>query len=75
MKHAVLAIIDGYVAANEMYTLGEIKQRLGLGAHALRTARRRGLRILHIGRSDFVLGKDLIQFAQEMNQESIRNRH
>ena len=69
MSQATLELLDGHVAMNELYTLAEIKRRLGLGAHALRTARRHGLRVLHIGRNDFVLGQDLIQYALKMHTE------
>jgi hypothetical protein len=63
VSNATIQILDGHVGQDELYSLAEIRRRLGLGAHALRTARRHGLRVLRIGRNDFVLGKDLIQYA------------
>ena len=63
-----LQIVDGHVAADEMYTVREIKRRLGLGLHAMRSARKKGLRVLRIGRCDYVLGADLIKFAEQTNQ-------
>lgn len=65
MSNATLQLLDGHVSENEMYSLHEIKRRLGLGAHAIRTARKRGLRVLRIGRNDFILGTDLIRYAVE----------
>ena len=72
MSHATIQLLDGHVGQDELYSLAEIKRRLGLGAHALRTARRHGLRVLHIGRNDFILGKDLIQYAVETYSESVQ---
>ena len=66
MSQATIQLLDGHVGQHELYSLAEIKRRLGLGAHALWTARRHGLRVLRIGRNDFILGKDLIAYAVEM---------
>ena len=51
-----------------MYTVREIKRRLGLGLHAMRSARKKGLCVLRNGRCDYVLGADLIKFAEQTNQ-------
>ncbi len=69
MSNATIQLLDGHVGQDELYSLAEIRRRLGLGAHALRTARRHGLRVLRIGRNDFVLGRDLIQYAMETYAE------
>lgn len=53
----------GEISANGMYTLAEIRARLGLGSYALREARRRGLPVRKIGRRSYVLGKDILAFA------------
>ncbi len=60
----------GRVSADELYTLPEIKARLGLGVSALRTARRRGLKVRRIGRLGFVLGKDLIAYVEQAGATS-----
>ena len=52
----------GEISADKLYTLAAIKWRLGLGAAALRTARRAGLRVRRIGRRGYVLGRDLIDY-------------
>jgi hypothetical protein len=61
----------GRIAADELYTLAEIKLRLGLGAAALRTARRRGLKVRKIGRRGFVLGKDVIAFIERDRSQEV----
>ena len=62
-----LQIVDGHVAANGC-TRCEVERRLGLGLHAMRSARKKGLRVLRVGRCDYVLGADLIKFAEQSNQ-------
>jgi hypothetical protein len=56
--------IEGRITADSVYTLAEIQQRLGLGVHAIRMARRAGLPERYIGRRGFVLGKDLIAYIE-----------
>ncbi|MCE5268287.1 MAG: helix-turn-helix domain-containing protein [Planctomycetaceae bacterium] len=55
--------IAGEIHADGMYTLAEIRARLGLGTYALREARRHGLPVRKIGRRSYVLGKDILAFA------------
>ena len=55
--------VTGEIRADGMYTLAEIRARLGLGPYALREARRRGLPVRKIGRRSYVLGKDILAFA------------
>jgi len=59
-----VAVSDGVVTADGIYTLREIRQRLKLGPHALRMARRSGLKVGRIGRRAYVLGRDLIAFIE-----------
>lgn len=54
----------GQVTADAIYTLEEIQRRLGLGAHAMRAARRAGLRVRRIGRRGYVLGRDVLAFIE-----------
>ena len=54
---------SGEIPADSMYTLSEIRARLGLGTYALREARRHGLPVRKIGRRSYVLGKDILAFA------------
>ena len=52
----------GLVTADCLYTLAEVQERLKLGQHAMRQARRAGLRVRRIGRRGYVLGRDVILF-------------
>jgi len=54
----------GLIAADCLYTLSEIQERLKLGQHAMRQARRAGLRVRRIGRRAYVLGRDVIHFVE-----------
>ena len=54
----------GLIAVDCLYTLAEIRQRLKLGQHAMRQARRAGLRVRRIGRRRYVLGRDVLEFLQ-----------
>lgn len=57
--------VPGQIDEGSLYTLDEIKRRLGLGDWALRTARRRGLVVRRIGTRGYVLGKDMIEFIRQ----------
>jgi len=61
---ADLSNAPGIIAADSLYTLAEIKERLKLGDHALRMARKSGLKVRRIGRRAYVLGRDLISYAE-----------
>lgn len=54
----------GEINANSIYTLDEIRSRLGLGLAALRTARRKGLKVRRIGRRGYLLGKDVMAYIE-----------
>lgn len=56
----------GEIRSDALYTLDEIKQRMGLGQAALRTARRNGLAVKRIGRRGFVFGRDLIEYFDKV---------
>jgi hypothetical protein len=54
--------IPGAILADALYRLDEAAARLGWGGHALRAARRRGLKIHRCGRRGYVSGRDLLAF-------------
>jgi hypothetical protein len=56
----------GLISADVLYTLPELKKRLQLGDHAMRTARRKGLVVTRIGRRGYVLGKDVMTFVASL---------
>lgn len=53
----------GAVVSDALYTLPEAAARLGWGAHAVRAAQRRGLKVHRCGRRNYVLGTDLLTFV------------
>ena len=53
------------IQSDTIYPLAIIKARLGLGSAALRTARRKGLKIRRLGRRSFVLGADVRAYLEE----------
>lgn len=57
------------IRSDEVYSLSEVKKRLGLGTHALRMARMKGLEMRKVGRRKFVLGKHLIEFISNQDSE------
>lgn len=54
----------GEISGDSLYTLAEIKARLGLGVHAMRAARGKGLVVRRMGRRSYVLGRDIIAFIE-----------
>jgi len=59
---------EGVINADSLYTLEEIRARMGLGKHALRTARRDGLIVKRIGRRGFVRGSDVLEWYDRKAQ-------
>ena len=55
----------GVIRADCCYDLQQVKNRLGLGAAAIRTARRRGLVVRRVGRKSFILGSDILAYIAE----------
>jgi hypothetical protein len=55
--------VVGEIRTDGLYTLAEIKARLGLGYYSLKEARKKGLITRKIGRRSYVLGKDLLDFV------------
>lgn len=54
----------GLIQAGQCYTLAEFRARTGMGEHALRTARRRGLRLRYVGRCGYVLADDWFAYLE-----------
>ena len=60
---------QGVVRRDEVYTLTELKSRLGIGDVALRKARERGLKVSKIGVRKLVHGADVLAFLFEDEQK------
>jgi len=54
----------GSIGGSDLYTIDELKRRLGLSSWAMRTARRRGLKVYKINRIKYVLGRDYIAYVE-----------
>lgn len=52
-----------------VYSLDEFRRITKLGQHALRTARKRGLKIYRCGGRGFIIADSWIQFLQDTNGE------
>jgi len=50
------------ISADRVYPLPVFKTLAGLGDHALRTARRNGLKVTYAGRRGFVRGSDWLEY-------------
>ena len=55
--------VPGAIAPECLYRLDEAAARMGWGGHALRQARRRGLKIHRCGKRGYVAGADLLAFV------------
>ncbi len=60
----------GVIRPDELYTLTEIKQRLGVKAATLRAARRAGLRVYYVHRNGYVYGRDWIDYVLQPQDAS-----
>ncbi len=56
--------IPGQIGESDLYTIAEIKRRLGLNSWTMWRARRLGLKVYKISRRRYVLGKDFIAFVE-----------
>jgi len=53
----------GVVRPDELYTLNELKHRLGITNSTLRAARRGGLRVYYKHKHAYVYGRDWIEYV------------
>ena len=65
------ADVPGVIEPHTLYTLGEFQRRAGLGKHAMRNARAKGLKVRRPGRAAFVLGADWIAFVLAHDADAI----
>lgn len=56
--------VPGSIGANDLYTLHEVRRRLGLSAWSIWRARRNGLKVHRIARRRYVLGRDFIAYVE-----------
>lgn len=58
----------GVIRADEAYSVGELRRRAGLGQYTWRQVRRE-LPIVNIGRKQFIIGGDFIEWLRTQKQE------
>jgi hypothetical protein len=63
----------GVVSIFECYRLDEFRRRMGLGDLAFREVRRRGLRVVKIGKRVYVRGKDWMDFVDRVAEGQLSN--
>jgi len=66
--HRPGGLTGGSIAAGELYTLDEVRARLGIGQTAMRNHRRRGLPVRKIGARRVVLGDELIAWVRSQGR-------
>jgi len=57
--------VPGAILPDALYRLDEAAARMGWGAHALRAARRRGLKVHRCGKRGYIAGRDLLAFVTQ----------
>jgi hypothetical protein len=62
------------IVRGTIYPLPVFQQITGLGKHALRTARRRGLRVRTIGGRRFVFADDFFVYAEQLESQESAER-
>ena len=67
---AVADTADRTVQAGAIYRLDDFKRRVGWGSHAMRAARRNGLRVIYTGGRAYVRGDDAVQYFSRLADEA-----
>lgn len=57
------------IQAGAVYRLSELQRRMGIERDALRSAKKKGLRIRKLGTKKYVLGDDFIEFMESLPSE------
>lgn len=58
---------SGVISTNEVYTLDEAKRRLRWTDSSVRSAKRRGLRLIKCGKRKYVSGQELFRFLESIS--------
>ena len=69
-KRASTPVTAGVVSTLELYTLDEAKRRLRWTDSAVRSAKRRGLRLIKSGKRKYVSGQELLRFLESLPSEN-----
>lgn len=55
---------SGVISIHEVYTLEEARRRLRWTESSMRSARRRGLKLLPCGKRKYVAGREILRFLE-----------
>ena len=58
--------VPAVIRTGELYSLAELRRRLGWAEHAVRQARIAGLRLVVFGRAKYALGSDVLKFFERL---------
>jgi hypothetical protein len=58
----------GPVQASVLYPIETAKALMGWGQRALREARRAGLKVRKVGRREYIIGRDIIEFVEQAGE-------
>lgn len=58
--------LDGVIRRDELYTLPELKKRLGIQDRAWWSLKEQGLRTVRAGSRTYILGKDVIELFERL---------
>jgi len=59
----------GVIQGDSVYPLSVFQKLTGLGSHAVRQARKKGLRMRDVGNRSYILGNDFYRFLDSQPQE------
>lgn len=59
--------------ANELYTFDELSQRLRWKEHSRRQAKNLGLKVVRFGSRDYVLGRDVLDFYEQLAEQQAKD--
>ena len=54
----------GVISVHEVYTLDKARRRLRWTESSMRSARRRGLRLLSCGKRKYIAGREILRFLE-----------
>jgi len=57
------------VSADEVLPVAVLRERFGWQKHMLREARKKGLKVVRIGRADYTTGRWVLEFVERLGME------
>jgi hypothetical protein len=69
MSRKTTSIPTGVIEPGALYQIEEFKRRTGFGNHAMRTARRNGLKVRYLGGRAFVHADDFFAYINKLDAD------